>query len=119
MRDLYASPLLSGGEKAWEIRGRPTRIRGPVFIVKQGTGQAFGTVDLVRVLGPLDLDYLLAAPELPVTECAKFRRTGLPYDRTYACVCIGPRLFDRPVSSAPKGPLRGCVHPGLLSVTGS
>src|SRR5690348_6834757 len=62
VRDPYASQLLDG-EKIWEIRGRSTHIRGPILIVKSGTGQLFGTADLVRVLGPLELEDLVAAPE--------------------------------------------------------
>lgn len=42
VRDPYASQLLNG-EKIWEIRGRPTQIRGPVVIVKQGSGMAYGS----------------------------------------------------------------------------
>jgi hypothetical protein len=60
VRDPYASRLLSG-EKIWEIRGKPTQIRGPVVIVKAGTGQVFGTANLVRVLGPLELEDLVMA----------------------------------------------------------
>lgn len=42
VRDPYASQLLDG-EKIWEIRGRSTHIRGPILIIKSGTGQLFGT----------------------------------------------------------------------------
>jgi len=38
VRDPYASQLLDR-EKIREIRGRPTHIRGPILIVKSGTGQ--------------------------------------------------------------------------------
>jgi ASCH domain len=96
VRDPYASQLLNG-EKVWEIRGRSTQIRGPVVIVKSGTGLAFGTANLVRVLGPLDLEDLIAAPELPRDERNEFRRDGLPYPKTYAYVFSNPRWFDHPI----------------------
>src|SRR6476659_1314196 len=67
VRDPYASQLLNE-QKIWEIRGRPTQIRGPVVIVKQGTGKAYGIANLVRVLGPLDLDDLVSSPEVPSEE---------------------------------------------------
>jgi hypothetical protein len=95
-RDPYASQLLDG-EKIWEIRGRSTHIRGPILIVKSGTGQLYGTADLVRVLGPLELEDLAAAPELPVQERAHHRTNGLPYAKTYAYVFSNPRWFKRPI----------------------
>jgi hypothetical protein len=97
VRDPYASQLLDG-EKIWEIRGRPTQIRGPVVIVKSGTGQAFGTANLVRVLGPLEPEDLVTAPELPSEEREELQRDGLPYRKTYAYVFTSPRRFERPIS---------------------
>jgi len=96
VRDPYASQILNG-EKIWELRGRPTQIRGPVAIVKSGTGRAFGTANLVRVLGPLDLEDLVDAPELPSSEREELRRCGLPYPKTYAYVVTDPRWFERPI----------------------
>jgi hypothetical protein len=96
VRDPYASQLLAG-EKIWEIRGRPTHIRGPILIIKSGTGQVFGTADLVRVLGPLELEDLVVAPELPRQEREAFRCSGLPYPKTYAYVLSNPRLFAKPI----------------------
>ena len=97
VRDPYASQLLDG-EKIWEIRGKPTQIRGPVVIVKAGTGQAFGVANLVRVLGPVELEDLLDAPELPVGEREDLREHGLPYRKTYAYVFTNPLWFERPIS---------------------
>ncbi|HZN80868.1 MAG TPA: ASCH domain-containing protein [Mycobacterium sp.] len=96
VRDPYASRLLDG-EKIWEIRGRSTHIRGPILIIKSGTGQVFGTADLVRVLGPLELEDLVDASELPRQEREEFRRSGLPYPKTYAYVFSNPRRFNRPI----------------------
>jgi hypothetical protein len=97
VRDPYATQILNG-EKTWEIRGRPTQIRGPVIIVKSGTGHAFGTVDLVRVLGPLDLDDLVSASGLPREEREEFRCSGLPYRKTYAYVFTNPKWFAHPIA---------------------
>jgi len=96
VRDPYATQLLNG-EKIWEIRGKATQIRGTVAIIKSGTGRAFGTVRLVRVLGPLALDDLVLAHELPGDEREQFKRAGLPYAKTYAYVLSDPRWFERPV----------------------
>ena len=96
VRDPFASQILNG-DKVWEIRGRPTQIRGLVVIVKSGTGLAFGTVNLVRVLGPLEWDDLVNAPELPISEREEVRRSGLPYLSTYAYVLSNPKWFERPI----------------------
>jgi hypothetical protein len=96
VRDPYASQLLDG-EEIWEIRGRSTHIRGPILIIKSGTGHLFGTADLVRVLGPLELEDLVAASELPRHEREELRRSGLPYPKTYAYVFSNPRRFKKPV----------------------
>jgi hypothetical protein len=87
IRDPYASQILNG-QKIWEIRGRPTQIRGPVVIVKSGTG---------RALGPLELEDLEQAPELPKKEREEFALSGLPYPRTYAYVFTNPQWFERPI----------------------
>ena len=96
VRDPYASQLLNG-QKVWEIRGRPTQIRGPVVIVKQGTGKAYGIANLVRVLGPLDLDDLVSSPEVPPEERDELQRDGLPYRKTYAYVFTSPQWFEHPM----------------------
>lgn len=96
VRDPYASQLLNG-EKIWEIRGRPTQIRGTVVIIKSGTGHAFGTVKLVRVLGPLQLGDLVDAAELPDAEREQFRVLGLPYRQTFAYIVSNPWWFQDPI----------------------
>jgi hypothetical protein len=113
VRDPYASQLLDG-VKVWEIRGRSTHIRGPILIIKSGTGQVFGAADLVRVLGPLELDDLVTAAELPCEEREEFRRSGLPYPKTYAYVLSNPRRFERPIPySHPSGAVTWVRLPDL------
>jgi hypothetical protein len=96
VRDPYATQLLNG-EKIWELRGKATQIRGTIAIIKSGTGRVYGTVRLVRVLGPLALDDLVLAHELPRDEREEFRHDGLPYAKTYAYVLSDPRWFERPI----------------------
>lgn len=97
VRDPYASQLLNG-EKSWEIRGQATQIRGLIVIIKSGTGQAFGVVDLDDVIGPLSLDDLVGSNHLPRSEREEFRKTGLPYRKTFAYVMKNPRWFASPIS---------------------
>ena len=39
--------LILSGKKTWEIRGSRTNICGTIGIIKSGSSQIFGTVDLV------------------------------------------------------------------------
>jgi hypothetical protein len=96
VRDPYASQILNG-QKIWEIRGRPTQIRGPVAIVKGGTGHVYGTANLVRVLGPLEIEDLEHAPELPQGERQEIVQQGLPYPKTFAYVFTNPKWFEYPI----------------------
>jgi len=96
VRDPYASQLLDG-EKTWEIRGRATQIRGPIVIIKSGTGCAFGMVDLVRVLGPLRLEDLVNSEHLPLSEREEFARLGMPYSKTFAYEVRNGRRFAAPI----------------------
>jgi hypothetical protein len=96
IQDPYASQILNG-QKIWEIRGRATQIRGPVVIVKSGTGRAYGTANLVRVLGPLEIEDLQHAPELPEGERGEIAHHGLPYPKTYAYVFTSPKWFESPI----------------------
>jgi hypothetical protein len=49
------------------------------------------------VLGPLELEDLVAASELPHQEREEFRNSGLPYAKTYAYVFSNPRRFKTPI----------------------
>jgi succinyl-CoA synthetase beta subunit len=41
------------GTKTWEIRNRPTNIRGPIALIANGSGLVLATCELVDVKGPL------------------------------------------------------------------
>lgn len=113
VRDPYATQILDG-KKSWEIRGRATQIRGQIVIIKSGSGNAFGTVNLVRVLGPLELEDLICAPELPLAERREFQEDGLPYKKTYAYVLSKPKWFESPIKyDHPSGAVTWVRLPGL------
>jgi hypothetical protein len=97
VRDPYASHILDG-KKRWEIRGRATQIRGLIVILKSATGHAFGTANLVNVLGPLDAADLVGAPELPEAERQDVSRNGLFYPKTYAYVFADAKWFEQPIA---------------------
>lgn len=48
------------GEKTWEMRSRNCTIRGLVGLIRKGSGQVVGVVEIVGVRGPLTRDELIA-----------------------------------------------------------
>lgn len=45
--------LLLSGEKTWEMRSKPTKQRGKIFLLGVGTGQILGEIELIGCLPPL------------------------------------------------------------------
>lgn len=45
--------------KIWEMRSKPTKIRGKIALIKQGTGEIVGHADLVACLDPLSYNQLV------------------------------------------------------------
>lgn len=45
--------LILAGRKTWEMRSQSTQLRGTIGLVRKGTGQICGVVDLVDSLAPL------------------------------------------------------------------
>jgi hypothetical protein len=52
IKSPYIEKILDGS-KIWEMRSKATRIRGPIALIKQGTGQIIGVASLIDVKGPL------------------------------------------------------------------
>lgn len=50
--------LILAGKKDWEMRSQPTQVRGPVALIRKGTGQVVGTANITGNHGPLGLDEL-------------------------------------------------------------
>lgn len=55
--------LILDGGKDWEMRTRATRVRGPVGLVRSGSGLVVGVVEVVGSLGPLSPAEMLANAE--------------------------------------------------------
>jgi len=45
--------LILSGQKTWEMRSRPTNVRGRIGLIVQGTGLIVGEVDITDCLAPL------------------------------------------------------------------
>jgi hypothetical protein len=50
--------LILAGQKTWEMRTRPTNIRGRIALIKAGSSMVFGTAELVNCLPPLDAEQM-------------------------------------------------------------
>ncbi len=60
---VIASPHIDrilAGEKIWEMRSRNCRIRGPIGLIKKGSGMVVGLAEISDVIGPLSHDEMLA-----------------------------------------------------------
>lgn len=55
----WVSMILSGA-KTWEMRSRPTSLRGRIALIRKRSGFVVGTADLTDCLAPLDADAMAA-----------------------------------------------------------
>lgn len=52
--------LVLDGKKTWEMRSRPTAIRGDIGLIRKGSGLICGVVRIVGCGDPLDRDEMLS-----------------------------------------------------------
>jgi hypothetical protein len=57
IRSPWIDKILSG-EKTWEMRSRNTKIRGQIALIRAGSGQIFGTANLVDCLSALSAEQM-------------------------------------------------------------
>ncbi len=96
MKGLIIKPkwanLILQGEKSWEIRGCNTSIRGPIAIIKSGTGMIYGTVELVDSI-QVNLSTLTNNINLHCVEDLSV----VKYPNPYAWVLKNPVPYDNPI----------------------
>jgi hypothetical protein len=69
------------GEKIWEIRGSRTSVRGPIALIRSGSGEVVGTCEIVDCIGPLtDQELRRNASKAGLRRAEAVSR----YRRTYA-----------------------------------
>ena len=73
VRTPHVDRILAG-RKTWEIRGSRTAVRGPIGLVKSGSGLIVGTCDLVDVIGPLTLPELKRHARKAGASAAEIRK---------------------------------------------
>lgn len=100
IRDPWIGGILSG-VKTWEMRTTPTRYRGPIGLIRKGTGMVVGVADLVDSLLPLDAEGLAATHDrhrIPADLNAKVIQAGW----LYPWVIRHARRLTRPIFAGQK-----------------
>ncbi|PFG05294.1 ASCH domain-containing protein [Bacillus sp. es.034] len=86
--------LILDGKKTWEIRGSNTKIRGPIALIKSGSGMVYGEVNISDSKELTLKDYQVS------NEFHRVQSDGsqaLPYKKTYAWVLEKPRMYKEPI----------------------
>ena len=84
-------------EETWEIRGSRTKVRGPIALIRSGSGQIVGVAELVDCLGPLSLDEMLKNVRKHRVEAARLKEHGLSYNKTHAWVLNHAQRLGDPI----------------------
>lgn len=94
VKSPYIDEILEG-KKRWEIRGRNTRIRGKIALIKSGTGMVFGTVNIIDSREITFEEYLKWKESRGYKNLDKIVK---PYKKIYAWVLDQPVMFEQPIS---------------------
>ena len=91
IKDPWISSILDG-KKTWEIRGRNTKIRGKIALIKSGTGMVYGTAELIDV-------YRLGKDTMPEQKCWHGIEdlSIIKYENIYAWALHKVEKFETPV----------------------
>ncbi len=84
------------GRKSWEMRSTRTKTRGPVALIKKGSGAIFGIAYLVDSLGPLDTEQMLANQEKHLITPARVM-SGEVSKWCHAWVFERPEMLPTPI----------------------
>ncbi|MFB9330046.1 ASCH domain-containing protein [Paenibacillus aurantiacus] len=91
----YWADLILSGQKTWEIRGSRTHQRGRIGIIKSGSGEVCGSVDLVDCIPIHDND----DPDMLIANQDKHHVPfgAIPYRKPWAWVLENPTVYTDPV----------------------
>jgi hypothetical protein len=96
IREKFVGWILDG-LKTWEIRGSATKIRGPIALIKSGSGTIVGTCELFGVVGPLTLRQLRANAHRLNVKPSELEGPLYYGDHTYAWELDHVRRLKKPV----------------------
>lgn len=89
--------LIIEGKKTWELRKRPTNLRGEFAIIAKGTGTIVGTAELMDCCGPLSFGELIDN-RMRACESEQEIADDVKQGYVYAWVLGNTKKFDPPVS---------------------
>jgi hypothetical protein len=84
------------GEKTWEIRSRRTHLRGTIGIIKSGSGQVFGTVELVNCLD-ISLAMYMNSREKHCIQVGQKPGSIVGAHSMWAWVMQNPIIYSKPI----------------------
>ena len=100
IREPWIGHILAG-KKTWEMRTRPTSVRGRIGLIRKGSGMVIGVANLVESLAPLDARSLAASRDrhgiMPEHE-----EEALEGGWVYPWVLSDVRKLPRPVPAGQK-----------------
>lgn len=103
------------GQKAWEIRGTNTQIRGSIGLIQSGSGRVVGVVQLVDVQRLSSEAFHASVAHHTITDWAP---QSLPYPTCYAWVVEDPIRLPEPIAyTHPRGAMRWVRFRPPLAVT--
>jgi len=98
IREPWIGKILDG-MKMWEIRSTSTKIRGPIALIRGGSGLVVGTARVTDSIGPLSLDELTAHEDKHAVPRGALEGFLKKYKgRAFAWVLEGVRRLDAPVA---------------------
>ncbi len=104
IRSPWIDHILAG-HKTWEIRSKATKIRGPIALIRGGSGLIVGKCELVDSLGPFTFAQLRDRQDTHCVPVDKLRPFLTKYkDQAHAWVLERVVAFNRPIPySHPSG----------------
>ena len=86
--------MILDGSKTLEIRGKNTNIRGPVALIKSGSGMVFGTVDITGSFPINRIDAVILKRRHRISDHVIVHQT---YQNPHAWDLSNPKKFKNPV----------------------
>jgi hypothetical protein len=86
------------GLKTWEIRGRRTKIRGPIALIEVGSQMIVGTCELRDVVGPLSGAELRQNAKKMNRRPSDLKGPRHYGEHTYAWVMANAKRLKRPLA---------------------
>lgn len=85
--------LILAGKKTWEIRGSRTKKRGTIYLIKSGSGQIVGQVDLIGCMELANEQYERNSSR----HCIGTGFSRLPYKKPYAWILDNAIRYKKPI----------------------